>query len=273
MSIDTLVNDAEKDVVARFEKLKVDLKAIPPPVVVPPSNVYDSFSTTYDLTQDNQLSTDGKWKLIYTGYNPSNTTQKGKAGVRVPDKLPPDNSPRVYYAYPYLYGYTGTGTNATLSLTQTKFKNFDLTFYMRTVKSLRTVPRNWEVTWVLLRFADHFHHYFYNIKRDGRIEFGRKDNTTNLEEQTFLSTNQSTTFAEGLWIKNRIKAVGNHFTIWVNDIQKIDLTDDGTIGSRSQANQQPIAVQPPSAAMFDGSIGNYAEDAMGEWSPMTITAL
>lgn len=243
---------------------------INPPVV---SDVYDDYPTVYDLNAGNMLSPNKKWRVIYNGYNPDNHSITGHAGVRVPDKLPPDNSPRVYFAYPYLYGYTGIGTNASLTLSEIDFTNFDMTFYMRTRKSLRTNPRNWEVVWILLRFSDHFHHYFYNIKRTGGIEFGRKDNTSNLEEQTFLSTNQTTTFADGLWIKNRIRAVGNHFTIWVNDVQKIDLVDDGSIGTRARADKVPIAVQPPSAQMSKGKLGPYSEDADGEWGPFTIVPL
>jgi hypothetical protein len=262
------------DVDALIAKAKTDVAALAPitPPPVPTSNVYDNYPTTYEITQANPLSPNGKFRLIYNGYNPDNHSIIGHAGVRVPSKVPPDNSPRVYFAYPYLAGYTGTGTNATLTLSEQDFTNFDMTFYMRTVRSLRTNPRNWETAWILFRFSDHFHHYFYEIKRDGGIDFGRKDNTGGIEEQTFFGTG-STMFADGLWNKHRIKAVDNHFTIWINDVQKIDIIDNGTIGTRRQASGQPIAVQPPSAQMAKGKFGPYAEDSESEWGPFTITAI
>ena len=291
-SVDTLINDAEKNAVAIFEKLKLDIKTALEPVPVPipptpPSNVYDDYPSVYDINTGDTLTPNKKERVIYTGYNPDNHSITGHAGVRVPNKLPPDNSPRVFFAYPYISGYTGTGTNASLTLTEVEFANFDMTFYMRTLKSLKTKPNVWEVAWLLFRFNTagfpttdpraHFHHYFLDIKNTGVIEFGRKDNIGQREEQTFLSTNQTTTFAYGTWLKIRIKAIGNHFTIWINDTQKIDLTDDGSIGSRKeqkivngQKTSVPIAVEPPRSYMAKGRLGPYAEDSESEWGPFTI---
>lgn len=273
---DALIDAAKTDIGLRLDKLKTDIKA-----AAQPSNVYDDYPATYDIKADNTLSPNGKWRLIYTGHNPQNTNEKGQSGVRA--ALVPDNSPRVYYAYPYSTTNTGTATNATLTLSEQEFTNFDLTFYVRTKRSLKSTPKSWETAWLLFRFNTagfpttdpraHFHHYYFLIHRTGKVEFGRKDNTTQMEEQTFLSTSAVVTYADNKFYKIRIKAVGNHFTIWIDGIQKIDLTDDGTVGTRVQQNVGPIAVQPPSTFMSSGKFGPYAEDAEGEWSPFMVAPL
>jgi Domain of Unknown Function (DUF1080) len=271
--IDTMFKGLD-DRIKKLEAAPVTPPPTPTPVPPTPStNVYDPFPTTYDIKTGNTQSPDKKWLLVYTGHNPDNHAITGQAGVTVPDKLPPDNSPRVYYAQPYAYGYTGTGTNANLSLTQAKFKNFDLNFYMRTVKSLKTSPKNWETCWLLLRFYDHFHHYFFDIQRNGTVEFGRKDNNSQMEEQTFLTTSGKVTYADGKWFKIRLKAEGNHFTNWIDDVLKFDIVDDGKIGTRKKAGNITLQVEPPSQPMYDGQIGNYVEDALGNWSPMNIIPL
>jgi hypothetical protein len=262
--------------------------AAPAPTPTPTTTVYDNFPADYNLNTNGQLSPNGKWQLAYTGYNPSNPdNDRGVSGVAaLSSAIPGTQYTRMFFAYPYSGVNTG-GTNATLTISTAEFADFDHTVYMRTIKGMRSpTPKNWEVAWLLFRFnlagftiADrgaHFHHYYFLIHRDGHLEFGRKDNTQEWEEQTFLSTDQFVTYADGRWYKVRIKAVGFHIQIWIDDVLKIDMIDDGTIGTRKKLDRttgvtSTIPVEPPSDFMKKGRWCHYAEDAHGQWGP-TVTA-
>lgn len=245
-----------------------------------PPYVYDSYPVSYNITVDGAVSGDGKWRNLYRGSRPDQPADTGLAGVRVPAS-PTNGFARVFFEYPYLATYTGLTsppTSSTMCLTNTgNFTDIDFTIYMRLVDQRRQVPFAWEGPWIFFRFntvdGTNFHHYYLVLKTDGHIEFGRKDNTTHTEEQTFLDTSPTYTYALNTWTKVRIKAEGNLFNIWINDVPKIvDLLDDGTVGSHYDGSG-PIALLPPSLAMYQGLIGIYNEDAEVEFGPLTITEL
>jgi hypothetical protein len=245
-----------------------------------PPYVYDSYPVSYNITVGGSISSDGKWRNLYLGSRPDQPADVGQAGVRVP-AAPTNGFARVFYEYPYLATYTVTTsppTSSTMCLTNTgNFTDIDVTLYMRLVDQRRQVPKAWEGPWIFFRFntADgtNFHHYYLVLKTDGTVEFGRKDNTTHAEEQTFLDTSPTYTYALNTWTKVRIRAEGNLFNIWINDVHKIvDLLDDGTVGSHYDGSG-PIALLPPSLAMYQGLIGIYNEDAEVEFGPITITEL
>lgn len=245
-----------------------------------PPYVYDSYPVVYTLSTDGAVTTDGKWRNLYLGYRPDQPADTGRAGVRVPAS-PTNGFARVFYEYPYLATYTNPTsppTSATMCLTNTgNFTDIDVTLYMRLVDQRRQIPHSWEGPWIFFRFntvdGTNFHHYYLVLKTDGTIEFGRKDNTTHTEEQTFLDTSPTYTYALNTWTKVRIRAEGNLFNIWVNDVPKIvDLLDDGSVGSHYDGTGL-IATLPPSLAMYQGLIGLYNEDAEVEFGPVTITEL
>lgn len=242
--------------------------------------VYDAYPATYAITVGGSISPGGKWHNLYLGNKPDNGADVGQAGVRVPS-APTNGYPRVFYEYPYTGTYTGGSTSSTICLSNTSyFEDFDATISMRTKAGKRSVPQNHEVAWFFWHFNEadgtNFHHYYMYIGRNGTIELGRKDNVTHEEEQTFLSTSSSATWVQGSWNKIRVKCVtvstGLHITIWVDDIQKIDLVDDGTVGSHYNTGG-PIALLPPSFRMFTGLFAIYNEDAEVEFGPLTITEL
>jgi hypothetical protein len=240
--------------------------------------VYDPFPSTYSMTVDNTLSPDGKWRCQYRGSRPDSPSDIGQVGVRVP-ATPSGGFARVFYEYPYLSTYTGSGTSASLVKTTTSyFADFDVTLSMRTVDQRKsTSVQVWETAWIMFRFNEahgtNFHHYYLALKTNGTIELGRKDNTTQAEEQTFLDTAGTYTYGLNAWIKVRIRAEGNHIQVWVNDVLKIDLVDDGTVGTHIDSILGTIPTLAPSSYMYTGLIGLYNEDAEVEFSPMTITEL
>ncbi len=247
--------------------------------------VYDAYPATYTFTTAGALTPGGKWHNLYLGSRafmgfPSDV---GQGGVRVPG-APTNSYPRVFYMYPYTGTNTSTvdtDTSSTIFLSNTSyFEDFDATISYRTIVNKRSIPKNHETAWFFWHFNEadgtNFHHYYLVVKRDGSIELGRKDNITHEEEQTFLSTSASTTWVLNTWNKVRVKCVtvptGLHITIWVDDIQKIDLIDDGTVGSHWNTGGQ-IALLPPSFRMFTGLFAIYNEDAEVEFGPLTITEL
>src|ERR1051325_10199407 len=202
--------------------------------------VYDTFPTAYDLTTDPQTSPDGKWKMLYHGSNPdpAHPGDPGKTGVRIPAS-PTGGFARVLYAYPYLLANsTATATAASIVLSNpTYYGDFDVTFSLRTKASRRTpTPQAWECVWFMWHFNEadgtNFHHYYLALKTNGHLEVGRKDNSTQTEHQYYLLGSEPTfTFAYGAWNKVRVKSTANHIEIWIDDVKKVDIVDDGTVGS------------------------------------------
>jgi hypothetical protein len=236
-----------------------------------PPYVYDPFPSTYSVTVDGTLTPGGKWRVQYRGNRPDSPTDIGQVGVRVPAS-PTGGFARVFYEYPYLSTYTGAGTSASLVKTTTSYlADFDVTLSARLVDQRKSTPQVWESFWVMFRFNEaqgtNFHHYYVTFKTNGTIELGRKDRSDMVDEQRFLSTSATYTYALNAWVKIRIRAEGNHIQIWANDVLKIDLVDDGTLTDGSGT------IPAPSSYMYQGLIGLYNEDAEVEFSPMTITEL
>jgi hypothetical protein len=153
-NMDTKIDSAITEARAQMLEYEKTLVATPPTPPTPPTNVYDNYSQPYVLTTGNKTSPNGKMRLIYTGNNPANRTNTGQAGVRVPSADPEGVSmPNVFFAFPYNTPNTASGTSASLTLTETEFGDFDLSFWMRTLKGWRSpAPKNWEVAWLLMRF-------------------------------------------------------------------------------------------------------------------------
>lgn len=238
--------------------------------------IYDALTSTYTLTSDNQLSPNSLWRRQYAGSMPGNPGDVGIIGVRAPSGGAFTN---VVYMYPYSGTYTGSSTSASLLKTEAPyFTDVDFTLSMRTIDQRKsTFVQNHESAWLLFRFNEadgtNFHHYYLVLKVDGTLELGRKDNTTHAEEQTFLSTGVTYSYTLTGWNKVRIRAVQNHITVYVDDVQKIDIIDDGTVGTHVDSILGTIATLAPSTAMYSGKIGLYNEDAEVEFSAMTVTDL
>jgi len=244
MSIDTLVNDTEKDIVARLEKLKTDLKTSAP-TPTPTTNVLleDTFTTPYVLT-GGQTSADGKWKCIWTG------------GGKV------ESVNGVIRMYPQTSTASdGKETHSCLVLSTQQFTNFQLEFNMKTVKQLRqNFPvKNWETAWIMFRYFDAIHHYYFTLKNNG-CEFGKKDNVEGdpaLEKQIFMQTVTQKSVAIGVSNKVIVTAKDFHITITVDGTKVLDYTD---------TPQNPTK-------MAKGSIGLYSEDATVEFDNIKVTPL
>jgi hypothetical protein len=209
----------------------------------------------------------------------------GIVGVRTP--LSPTNGfPHVFYEYPYQNTNTRSNTQASLVTTESPyFTDIDFTFYARTVAQKKSNPNPWETWWIMFRYNEagnapndvgsRYHHYYLAGKTNSMLELGKKDNTAQAEEQYFLSTGAPFSYHINEWNKVRIKitgdnTTGNHITVWVDDIQKIDVVDNGSHGAQARAPNTPPV---PSTYLNSGLIGMYNEDAEVEFGPLTIMNL
>ncbi|HEX9318162.1 MAG TPA: fibronectin type III domain-containing protein [Nitrososphaeraceae archaeon] len=205
-------------------------------------NMYDDFESGTYVISDGQKSPNGKWLNRYTSY--------GQMGVKT------ENGNNIFYEYPKASTQSGE-THSSLALSTQKFSNAVIEFDMRTDKQLRqnSPPNTWEAAWVMWRFVDDFHHYYFVLKTNG-IEFGKKDTSCHCEEQVFLKTENSPKLQLSSWAHLKISSIGKHTTIWVNEAQVVDM-DDPSYSSTSD--------------MSSGSIGLYNEDASVAFDKVSIS--
>ena len=132
--------------------------------------LYDNFeSPSYSFTEGGS-SPNSKWTNLFLGG--------GTSGVRS----------GVMWLTPQASTSPGE-THATENKSTTTWNDFDTTFKMRTLQQLRTgsAPNTWETAWLIFRYTDDWHHYYFTIKTNG-CEFGRKDYFPHVEQQMFLAT-------------------------------------------------------------------------------------
>ena len=136
-----------------------------------PGNVYDDFQGgTYKLT-DGQKSPNGKWL--------SKWNAGGEMGVKT------ENGNNVFYGFPKTATSPGQ-TFSSFALSTQKFSDMTLELDMKTYKQLRqnSAPNSWESAWVMWRWTDLFHHYYFVLKTSG-IEFGKKDTSVVVNNRYF----------------------------------------------------------------------------------------
>ena len=205
-------------------------------------NVYDDFqASTYKLT-DGQKSPNGKWL--------SKWNAGGEMGVKT------ENGNNVFYGFPQTATSSGQ-TYSSFALSTQKFSDMTLELDMKTYKQLRqnSAPNTWETAWVMWRWTNLFHHYYFVIKTNG-IEFGKKDTHCSCEQQVFLKTGSSPKLSLGTWDHIKISSIGKHTTIWVDGTKVVDM-DDPSYSS--------------TADMSGGYIGLYNEDASSAFDKVTVT--
>ena len=205
-------------------------------------NVYDDFQGgTYKLT-DGQKSPNGKWL--------SKWNAGGEMGVKS------ENSNNVFYGFPKTATSPGQSFSS-FALSTRMFSDMTLELDMKTYKQLRqnSAPNSWESAWVIWRWTDLYHHYYFVLKTSG-IEFGKKDTSCSCEQQVFLKTGPSPTLKINTWNHVKISSIGKHTTIWLDGVKVVDM-DDPSYSS--------------TADMSGGYIGLYNEDASTAFDKVTVT--
>jgi hypothetical protein len=204
-------------------------------------NVYDDFEgATYKLS-GGQQSPNGKWV--------SKWTSGGEMGVKT------ENGNNVFYQFPQTSTQSGE-THSSFAISTQKFSDMTLDLDMKTYKQLRqnSPPNTWESAWVMWRWTDLYHHYYFTLKTNG-IEFGKKDTSCKCEEQVFLKTGSSPKLQLNTWAHIKISSVGKHTTIWVDGTKVVDM-DDPSYSS--------------TADMSGGYIGLYNEDASTAFDNVSV---
>lgn len=238
MSIDTLVNDCGKDIATRLEKLKTDIKAIPPVVTPPaPTNIYDDFSYIHTFTQGGK-SPNGKWICDFFGKGFAKTDGNGLI---------------ISPASTTLDMYGGSAQVRSTQQWGNCFLEIDITTEKRTV----TVnPAGWMSAWLLFRHLDKWRHYYLGIGTD-HLEFGKKDAPTNITVQSEIEKYQKTLWTGapatpiGTKAKIGIEMIGDKFTIWHNGTKVMEKTDISSFKS--------------------GSISPYTEGAQSRYQILRVT--
>ena len=208
------------------------------------NNVSDSFgSSTYRLGEG-QKSPNGKWQNVYSGY--------GSTGVKEV------SGTNVFYLSPAIPD-SPEETHAALVKSAGSFCDYVLNLDVKTAKQLRvnTPPNAWETAWILFRYTDTFHYYWFLVKPNG-IELGKKDCDTCSDPvggQRFLVTKETPKLNLNQWAHWKIDVVGNHIMISVNGIKVIDYTDNTM-----------------SPKLGSGAIAMYSEDAYAQYDNVKVVS-
>jgi hypothetical protein len=213
---------------------------------------WDLFESGLYTLKGGQVSPNGKWKDIYTGY--------GTVGVR--QGL--SNNEFMYLATKP--SISKSETHAALVTTTKLFKDFDLTAKVMTQKQLRQnyPPNNWETAWIMWNWQDNYHQYSFNLKKIG-YELQKKDNERqDNSAQVFLVTGKAPSSKIGAWQNWHIRVTGTgtgtpHIIVWIDGIKIIDYIDN------------KAGVPKNSLKMRQGGyIGLYADDAAARFDNVVI---
>lgn len=115
---------------------------------------------------------------------------------------------------------------------------------MKTVEQLRTgsAPNAWEVGWLIFRYTDDNHFYYFIHKPNG-FELGKEIlNASGQQDQQFLVTETSPTLVLNEWNDYKVELKGANIKVYINNNLVADYTD---------ANNPYLT----------GKIGLYNEDA------------
>jgi hypothetical protein len=203
-------------------------------------DLYDNFEgPTYTMT-DNQTSPNGKWFNKYNGFGASGT-------VNIAPLTPTGSNNTIFYEVPKT-STSPNETHAALTLTTQTYEDVEMQLKVKTKDQLRqnSTPNPWEVAWVMWRFQDDWHHYYFILKPNG-VELGKKQNENQAEEQIFLYTANEPKLKIDEWSTWHIKMSGNHIEIWLEMAE----------GSW----QKVVDYWDNTPIVGPGNIGLYTEDA------------
>ena len=218
------------------------------------SDLYDNFEgPSYTIT-DNQTSPNGKWFNKYNGFGAT-----GTVNVTPTTTTDTDNNNTVFYEEPKT-STSPNETHAALTLTTQIYEDVEMQLKVKTNEQLRqnSTPNPWEVAWIMWRFQDDWHHYYFIFKPNG-VELGKKQNENQAEEQIFLYTSDEPQLKINEWNTWHIKMSGNHIEIWLK-------MADGSWQSVVDYHDNTPIVGP-------GIIGLYTVDAYVLFDDVYITSI
>lgn len=225
--------------------------------------LYDNFEgDTYTLT-DNQTSPNGKWFNLYSGFGTSGTERINSSSSFA--QLDNNNSSRNNYNNTVFYEKPSTSKNpnetySALTLTTETYEDVEIYLKVRTNQQLRenSPPNPWEVAWIMWRYQDDWHHYYFIFKPNG-VELGKKQNENHTDKQMFLYTANEPKLKIGEWSTWYLKMSGNHVEIWLKMV-------DGSW-------QRVVNYYDDIPIVGLGNIGLYTEDAYVQFDDVYISSL
>ena len=215
-------------------------------------DLYDDFEAPTYTIGDNQTSPNGKWFSKYNGFGSSGT-------VTITTPTPMGSNNTVFYEEPKS-SMSPTETHSALTLTTQTYQDVEMNLKVKTNKQLRqnSTPNPWEVAWIMWRFQDDWHHYYFIFKPNG-IELGKKQNERQAEEQIFLYTANEPKLKVDAWNTWHIKMSGNHIQIWLENA-------DGSW-------QRVVDYHDNTPIVGPGNIGLYTEDAHVQFDDVYIACI
>ncbi len=140
-------------------------------------------------------------------------------------------------------------THAALVTSLDSFEDFDATVQMYTLRQSKAYPSPSDVAWLLWRYIDNRHFYYFSLKPDG-WELGKED-PLYPELQRFLSSGAEPHLVLGT--PNVVRVVQRSATIWVYV--------DGRSVTQFSDLERPY---------FLGSLGLYCEDSIVRFGSVTV---
>jgi hypothetical protein len=223
-------------------------------------NVHDEFydgfeGSTYTLS-DGQISPNGKWKAIYSGF--------GSMGVANSTNTTPNNTNNYFFEQPKASVYYNE-TRASLATTTKAFSDFQMKLDMKTVMQLRqnTAPNPWETAWIFWHWTDNFHYYALVLKTNG-FQIEKKDNNNhNDSAEIYLIDVSHPKVKLGQWQTITIRHEGSrsgtpHIQVWVDGVKAADFVDNETLNSYK---------------MSSGYLGLYTEDAKVNFDNVSLNVI
>ena len=204
-------------------------------------DLHDNFEGPPYTIRDNQTSPNGKWFNKYNGFGASGTV------IVAPLTTTVTNNHTVFFEEPKSSANPNE-THAALTLTTQTYEDVEMQVRVKTNEQLRqnSTPNPWEVAWIMWRFQDDWHHYYFIFKPNG-VELGKKQNENQAEEQIFLYTANEPELKINEWNTWHIKMSGSHIEIWLK-------MADGSW-------QKVVDYHDNAPILGPGNIGLYTEDA------------
>jgi hypothetical protein len=215
-------------------------------------DLYDNFEGSPHTITDNQTSPNGKWFNKYSGFGASGT-------VKITSLTTTTHNNTVFYEKPKT-SINPNETHAALTLTTQSYEDMEMYLRAKTNQQLRqkSTPNPWEVAWIMWRYQDDWHHYYFIFKPNG-VELGKKQNENQAEEQIFLYTANEPKLKIDEWNTWYIKMSGNHIEIWLK-------MEDGSW-------QRVVNYIDNTPIVGPGNIGLYTEDAHVQFDDVYIASL
>ena len=218
--------------------------------------IYDNFEGPAYTITDNQTSPNDKWFNKYSGFGTSGSVKTTSSSLTLYDD---DNNNTVFYEKPKT-STKPNETHAALTLTTQVYEDVEMHLKVKTSQQLRqnSTPNPWEVAWIMWRYHDDWHHYYFIFKPNG-VELGKKQNDNHVEEQIFLYTANEPKLKINEWDTWYLKMSGNHIEIW------LEMADGFWQRVVNYYDDEPIVGQ--------GKIGLYTEDAYVQFDDIYIAPL